>query len=57
MDRLKAVPYVDVAGVSLRLDQAIAAVDTLPLALEERLPAPRAARRAKDETGVAPFPA
>jgi uroporphyrin-III C-methyltransferase len=40
MDRLKAVPFVDVAGVSLRLDQAIAAVDTLPLALEERLPAP-----------------
>ncbi len=40
MDRLKAVPFVDVSGVSLRLDQAIAAVDTLPLALEERLPAP-----------------
>ena len=40
MDRLKAVPFVDIAGVSLRLDQAIAAVDTLPLALEERLPAP-----------------
>ena len=40
MDRLKAVPYVDVPGLSLRLDQAIAAVDTLPLALEERLPAP-----------------
>ncbi len=39
MDRLKAVPFVDVAGVSLRLDQAIAAVDTLPLALEERVPA------------------
>jgi uroporphyrin-3 C-methyltransferase len=40
MDRLKAIPYVDVPGLSLRLDQAIAAVDTLPLALEERLPAP-----------------
>jgi len=38
MDALKAVPYVDVPGLSLRLDQAIAAVDTLPLALEERLP-------------------
>jgi uroporphyrin-III C-methyltransferase len=38
MDRLKAVPYVDVQGLSLRLDQAIAAVDTLPLALEERPP-------------------
>ena len=37
MDRLKAVPYVDVTGLSLRLDQAIAVVDTLPLALEQRV--------------------
>jgi uroporphyrin-3 C-methyltransferase len=49
MDSLKAVPYVDVAGVSLRLDQAIAAVDALPLALEERLPAPPPPAPAKDE--------
>ncbi len=40
MDRLKAVPYVDVAGMSLKLDQAIAAVDTLPLAMDERVPPP-----------------
>jgi uroporphyrin-3 C-methyltransferase len=40
MDRLKAVPYVDVIGMSLKLDQALAAVDTLPLAMDERLPAP-----------------
>ena len=45
MDRLKAVPFVDVPGVSLRLDQAIAAVDTLPLALEERVPRRRRPRR------------
>jgi uroporphyrin-3 C-methyltransferase len=51
MDQLKAVPFVDVAGLSLRLDQAIAAVDTLPLALEERLPAPPAPPAAKDEPG------
>jgi len=38
IDRLKAVPYVDVAGMSLKLDQAIAAIDTLPLARDERLP-------------------
>ncbi|HET7033313.1 MAG TPA: uroporphyrinogen-III C-methyltransferase, partial [Casimicrobiaceae bacterium] len=38
IDRLKAIPYVDVAGMSLKLDQAIAAVDTLPLAMDERLP-------------------
>jgi uroporphyrin-3 C-methyltransferase len=51
MDRLKAVPYVDVPGLSLRLDQAIAAIDALPLALEERLPAPPLEPPAKDEPG------
>jgi len=40
MDQLKAVPFVDVAGISLKLDQAIMAVGTLPLAMDERLPAP-----------------
>ncbi len=40
MDRLKAVPYVDVVGMSLKLDQGIAAVDTLPLAMDERVPPP-----------------
>jgi uroporphyrin-3 C-methyltransferase len=49
MDRLKAVPYVDVAGLSLRLDQAIASIDSLPLALEERLPAPPSAPPPADE--------
>ncbi|HEX5862694.1 MAG TPA: uroporphyrinogen-III C-methyltransferase [Casimicrobiaceae bacterium] len=50
MDRLKAVPYVDVPGISLRLDQAIAGVDALPLALEERLPPPQEIAP-KDEPG------
>ncbi len=40
MDRLKAVPYVDVAGISIKLDQMIAAIDELPLAKDERLPPP-----------------
>jgi len=40
MDRLKAVPYVDIVGMSLKLDQAISAVDTLPLAMDERVPPP-----------------
>ena len=40
MDRLKAVPYVDIVGMSLKLDQALAAVDTLPLAMDERVPPP-----------------
>jgi uroporphyrin-3 C-methyltransferase len=42
MDRLKAVPYVDVAGISIRLDQMIDAIDALPLAKDERLPPPQA---------------
>ena len=40
MDRLKAVPYVDIVGMSLKLDQGIAAVDILPLAMDERVPPP-----------------
>ncbi len=39
MDKLKAVPFVDVVGLSARLDQAVSAVDQLPLAKDERLPA------------------
>jgi len=49
MDRLKAIPYVDVAGISLKLDQTLAALDRLPLARDERLPeAPRAASGASE---------
>ncbi len=40
MDRLKAMPFVDVAGMSLKLDQALAAAGTLQLAMDERLPPP-----------------
>ena len=44
MDALKAVPYVDVAGISLKLDQALRSVDDLPLARDERLPPAQAPR-------------
>jgi uroporphyrin-3 C-methyltransferase len=44
MDRLKAMPFVDVAGMSLKLDQALAAVSSLPLAMDERLPPPAPAK-------------
>ena len=40
MDRLKAMPFVDVAGMSLKLDQALAAANALPFAMDERLPPP-----------------
>jgi uncharacterized protein HemX len=41
VDRLKALPYVDVTAITLKLDQAIGLVDTLPLARDERLPPPK----------------
>jgi uroporphyrin-3 C-methyltransferase len=40
IDALKATPYVDVAGLSLKLDQAIESVDALTLARDERIPPP-----------------
>jgi uroporphyrin-3 C-methyltransferase len=49
IDRLKAVPYVDVAGMSLKLDQVLAAIDSLPLARDERLPQTAPAPPAEDE--------
>lgn len=36
IERLRAVPSIDIAGVSLKLDGLVAAVDTLPLAFDER---------------------
>ena len=39
IDRLKGVPYVDIPGLTLKIDQVIGMVDTLPLARDERLPA------------------
>lgn len=40
MDRLRAVPSVDVPGIAVKLDRALAAVDSLPLAQEERVAEP-----------------
>ena len=36
IERLKLAPYVDVIGISARLDNLITAVDTMPLAMEVR---------------------
>ncbi len=49
IDRLKAVPYVDVAGMSLKLDQVLSTIDTLPLARDERLPPEAPATPPADE--------
>jgi uroporphyrin-III C-methyltransferase len=40
IDALKATPYVDVAGLSLKLDQAITSVGGLTLARDERIAPP-----------------
>ena len=45
IDRLKAVPVLDVAGMTLRLDGLIAGVDALPMAFDERGERPGAVRR------------
>ena len=57
MDRLKAVPYVDVAGISIKLDQLIGGIDALPLAKDERLPPPRTAASVRRRSPMAAFPA
>jgi len=49
MDRLKAVPYVDVAGISIKLDQMIDAIAMLPLAKDERVAPSPASAAAADE--------
>src|SRR6185295_17112812 len=36
IERLKALPAIDMAAMSMRLDSLVAGVDTLPLASEER---------------------
>ncbi len=39
LDRLKVTPNPDIAGLALKIDQLITAVDTLPLAGDERIAA------------------
>ena len=53
MDRLKAVPQVDTAGIALKLDNLIAQSDSLPLVTAETVPVRVAARAryADDSTG------
>ena len=54
IDRLKAVPFVDVLGMSLKLDQTLATIDALPLAMDERLP-PSAPEKAAVLAGDSPW--
>jgi len=54
MDRLKAVPQVDTAGIALKLDNLIAQSDSLPLVTAETIPVRVAARarHADESTGI-----
>jgi len=50
-DALRALPYVDISGMSVRLDQMIAGVDRLPLASDARAESPREAPASTAESG------
>lgn len=47
IDRLKSLPTLDLPGMSLRLDGLVAAVDSLPLAYDERAARELASKSAK----------
>jgi len=55
IDRLKSLPALDLPGLSLTLDRLVASVDALPLAFEERVERPAAAKSGKAApAGAAP---
>jgi len=59
IERLRAVPPLDLSGISLRIDSLVAAVDALPLAFDERTPKladERAAGAAADKEGKTAAP-
>ncbi len=51
IERLKALPVLDVAGMSARIDGMVAAVDSLPLAFDERSERPAAAAKDVPDKG------
>jgi len=51
MERLHALPHVDIVGLSIRLDHLISSVDRLPLAMEVRPSASAATREGGEESG------
>ncbi|HTP63397.1 MAG TPA: uroporphyrinogen-III C-methyltransferase [Burkholderiales bacterium] len=52
IERLKALPALDVPGLSLALDRLAASVDGLPLAFDERIERPATAKSAKAGTAA-----
>ncbi len=52
IERLKAAPNLDIAGMALRLDNLIASVDSLPLQFDQRLQSPPKAAEPAGANGV-----
>src|SRR5436190_18521112 len=52
IERLKGLPAVDFPGMSLRLDSLLAAIDSLPLAFEERTEREMLARASAADRGL-----
>jgi uroporphyrin-3 C-methyltransferase len=50
IERLKALPVLDVAGMSARIDTLVAGVDSLPLAFEERAERPAVSKDSPEKT-------
>ncbi|EJM96415.1 uroporphyrinogen-III C-methyltransferase [Herbaspirillum sp. YR522] len=61
IDRLKALPSVDIAGIAVRLDSVIGQVDSMPLLIDEKpvesASQPRAAQPARTAKAAADKPA
>lgn len=55
LDRLKAIPNIDVTGLTLKLDQASGLVDSLPLVTYERMALPAGAARPASDSFWARF--
>ncbi len=55
IERLKLAPYVDVIGISARIDNLTGLVDSLPLAMEVRAPDPAAAAKKSAEPPPGPW--
>ncbi|MEO7725629.1 MAG: uroporphyrinogen-III C-methyltransferase [Burkholderiales bacterium] len=55
IERLKLAPYVDVIGISARIDNLSGLVDSLPLAMEVRVPDPAAAAKKSAEPPPGPW--
>lgn len=49
IERLKALPVLDIAAMSARIDSLVAAVDSMPLAFDERLEKPAAAKEVSEK--------